>query len=1141
MSKESKANSLASRAGKALGKGARRAGRRALAGSASFVSALPSKIKTIVLLVIVILLFSSAFGITVFWGYYYSGEDGGETGINDIDSKNQARSTMSSESDNNSSSSSSGSSDSSVFSGDATGDGDDVVEYALQYVGNPYIMGGESLTNGCDCSGFTMKVMEYFGVSLPHNAYAQRGYGKQISEEDLAPGDLVFYDNPDHTAIYIGNGQIVHASNSKDGIKVTTDYKYRTVAYCARYVEPGTEVHTSEGGTTENKSKKKSEENTAFNDVTSNYSPANKAYFNFFLDISKNKSVYQIKTDEETGEDILITPDDPDAVSDYFKNDEKFYISPFLLYSINHEIWGDSYAYPEAFLNPVAHDENYNLIDISENNKLAVESVIRTSNGEKTEKKRLSTSDYGLASILKYKEADMVEEYKGTYVKEDYYDTESGKVKQRDINESYSFEITRDTKYVLDWAQTFAGYITYDYLDTSVKTSGVTSGESSNEKDNTEKYLYKVEKVKVYIIVPKSSSNRTSNQICTATSLEAAKNYISKHPGYTIYGATTVDGEIVSAKTTNKSYNLYKYRGSDSGKYTNFVEQSSSKTVDQTNDYLDDYLNHFATYKPTTIDRDPEVFSNFVTVTDNYSTSSKSTTSGGSTSGGGDFDSCWNDETIGEYIRVIWDTALAYGHSEEKAAAILGNMWWESARFNIDAISSDGYNSYGLCQWTGGRKTQLFNFASGYYGENTSGNTCSFESQVEFAMMELDYENSYTWCACQWSTSGTNCGYSHAEMYSNWLSSNDVDLLTTAMCISWERAGEPHIAERQQFAEDAYDFLKGQSFDSALEIIEPSSSNGDSSSSSGNYTHLSNTSSLTDEEKEIYSTFYHEADDIYESGNSFSYYEFGLTKEKREDVLLTASALSRGITKRKARLDLGEELWEEDYILNLTELSNMNSLSKSLDSVDIANATEFLDYDFLWPFAQDATANSGLWLDGTKFSSRYGPRTSPTAGATSNHQGLDIPVLTGTPIVAVSAGTVSYIGDTGGGGYAVYVSHGTNADGQTVESRYFHLKTGSAMVSVGDTVEKGQQIALSNNSGVSTGAHLHLGIAVNGVYYNPLAFYNMSSVPMLTKVGGSVENVDFNSVGSLPGDFKTSYYEYLYIVGSDYKKWSKEE
>ena len=1136
--RDQKLNNIASKAGQMFRKGARRAGRRILSGAISSLSLFPGKIKKF-LTVGGIILGGFIFLCVVYFFYYQgTGEGGGETGISDIDNNNRNLSEMSSSDNTKKPSGSSSGYATDTTDGAVEGDGDDLVEYALQYVGNPYVWGGESLTDGCDCSGFTMKVMEHFGVILPHNAFSQRSCGTKISEDELAPGDLVFYDGPDHVAIYIGGGQIVHASNPTDGIKVSSYNSSRTVAYCARYVEPGTSSHAVEGEGSQTIVKKKNT-TTKYDEVTQNYSAPNKAFFNFFLDVSKNKSVYQVHTDEETGEEVLILSSDKDAVSDYFHNDDKFYVSPFLLYSINNHIWGTKYAYPEAFLNPIAHDENYNLSDISDKGSVKVKSVIRKRNGEDTGNVRYSTSDYGLASILKYREEDMVEEYKGTYIKEDYFDTTTGKVMQREISEPYSYEITHDTKNVLEWAQTFSGYVTYKYTDTSVKTEGCQSGKSEDPKSNYDEIYYKTEKVDVYIIVPESSSNRTSNQICTAYSLAAAKSYISSHPGYTIYGAVTDgDGNIISATTTTRRYKLYKYRGADSGRYTNFVEQSSTNSVEQTNNYLDEYLENFATYKPTTIDRDPEVFSGFVTITDNYSSGGKKTSSeGGSSSGGSSFSSCFNDEVIGEYIKTIWDTSIAYGHSEEQAAAIIGNMWWESDHFNINAISGDGYNSYGLCQWTDDRKTQLFDFASGYFGEDTSDQKCSFESQVEFAMMELDIENSYKWCNCQWRTTGSNCGYSHAEMYSNWLTSSDVDELTTAMCMTWERPSIPHVEERKSFAQDAYAELSGQSFGMELEVVEPSSSNGNGTGATSSSTSLSNTSGLTDKEKEIYKSFYSAADDVYESDNSFEYMETGLTKEQRNDTLLTASALSRGITKQKARLDMGEELWEEDYILNISEPSALKTLGESVGSVNLGMVSDFLDYDFLWPFAQDAMSNSGNWLESSKFSSRFGPRVSPTAGASSDHKGLDVSLASDTPLFAASAGTVSYVGDTGGGGYAVYINHGTDAEGRSIETRYFHLHTGSAVVSVGDSVEKGQKIALSDNSGTSTGPHLHYGIAVNGIYYNPLAFYDLSSVPMLTSSsGGSVENVDFYSVGSLPSDFEGSYYEWLYYCDG-YSGW----
>lgn len=103
--------------------------------------------------------------------------------------------------------------------------GKEVAEYALQFVGNPYVYGGTSLTNGADCSGFVMSVYANFGVSLPHSSAADRSQGYAVDGlENAQPGDLICYSG--HVALYIGDGQIVHASSSKTGIIVSkADYK----------------------------------------------------------------------------------------------------------------------------------------------------------------------------------------------------------------------------------------------------------------------------------------------------------------------------------------------------------------------------------------------------------------------------------------------------------------------------------------------------------------------------------------------------------------------------------------------------------------------------------------------------------------------------------------------------------------------------------------------------------------------------------------------------------------------------------------------------------------------------------------------------------------------------------------------------
>ena len=126
-------------------------------------------------------------------------------------------------------SSSTASQSASVFTAAVPSDGTmgaEVVNYALQFVGNPYVYGGSSLTQGTDCSGFVMSVYANFGVSLPHSSAADRsqGYAVDGGLENAQPGDIVCYSG--HVAIYAGNGQIVHASTSKTGIIVSNaDYK----------------------------------------------------------------------------------------------------------------------------------------------------------------------------------------------------------------------------------------------------------------------------------------------------------------------------------------------------------------------------------------------------------------------------------------------------------------------------------------------------------------------------------------------------------------------------------------------------------------------------------------------------------------------------------------------------------------------------------------------------------------------------------------------------------------------------------------------------------------------------------------------------------------------------------------------------
>ena len=150
-------------------------------------------------------------------------------------SESKSTSTSSSGSSSSATSGSTGASSATV----GAGTGSEIASYAQNFVGNPYRYGGTSLTNGTDCSGFTMSVYSHFGYSIPRTSSSQSGYGTKVSLDtgSLQPGDLIFYTSGgrvNHVAMYIGGGQVVHASNPDDGIKIS-NWRYRT-PYCARRI-----------------------------------------------------------------------------------------------------------------------------------------------------------------------------------------------------------------------------------------------------------------------------------------------------------------------------------------------------------------------------------------------------------------------------------------------------------------------------------------------------------------------------------------------------------------------------------------------------------------------------------------------------------------------------------------------------------------------------------------------------------------------------------------------------------------------------------------------------------------------------------------------------------------------------------------
>ena len=146
-------------------------------------------------------------------------------------SSDDKRSDNSADSGNSGNNGSNASTNKPVSSGG--GKGQEIAKFACQYIGYPYVAGGTSLTNGADCSGFVLAVYKNFGYSLPRSSYAQSGAGRGVSYSEAQPGDIIYYGG--HVGIYIGNGQIVHASTERSGIKITSA-TYRNIITVRRIV-----------------------------------------------------------------------------------------------------------------------------------------------------------------------------------------------------------------------------------------------------------------------------------------------------------------------------------------------------------------------------------------------------------------------------------------------------------------------------------------------------------------------------------------------------------------------------------------------------------------------------------------------------------------------------------------------------------------------------------------------------------------------------------------------------------------------------------------------------------------------------------------------------------------------------------------
>ena len=776
-----------------------------------------------------------------------------------------------------------------------------------------------------------------------------------------------------------------------------------------------------------------------------NLSVSNAACLAYYTMLSKEKSCWQEKKDGN-GKVTMIQCGSSDAVADAFGNDENYFVNPNLLYAMNKYLYPNDYVFPEAFLKPVAYEKDKNgkyvlkqLTD-SEGN-VVVTSNVYDEDGKKTDQQSKRVSDYGIGSVLIYQEVDKTNELKGKYIKEDYYDSSSGEVKQRDIDETFSVVIDSSKDNVISTAITFAGVIDFTYESDSALTTAIRDGESSSETDNVSKILYDTQTVTQYY------ATATGGSVKYFADTKSMEDFLKKNT--TFSAVKTQNGKY---KSISKKYSLYKYRSSDSGIYTNFVKKKDSKVRGENTQYLYDYLENFTTYKPI-MTRTNDTFRNFdssVTAGELTTVSlSENMTLG---SGSNDFEMLYNGSKK-KTIEEIWDGLINYGLSKEQTAAILGNITQESG-FRTDAEDDTG--AYGLCQFMNERKDKLFTFAKDYNKKTEP----DLRSQIQFIAMEV--LGGGKWADNPWK--------GHEDDQNTFNTSSSIDDITKAFCDGYERPAEwaANLSKRQKCARSAYQILGKRTVkpDKKIKVKNGVSDIAEKTSS--------NSGGLSEEEQAEYSHFYHMVDNIYDGRYILEDYYGGLKKEQADLVVKTANSYINGSTLTEESLKIDNQMWSKTYLSDLAEKDiSISGEKKGKTDVFVAYKGEYV-----------------LPVSSRIITDDYGPRSSPTAGASTDHKGIDIAATYGEPVRAAKDGVVTVAEYGSSGGNYVIIDHGKDSNGNTIWTMYCH--NSRLCVSVGEKVKQGQKIAEAGSTGVSTGVHCHLSVFKNGEYDNPHKYFDFS-------------------------------------------------
>lgn len=803
--------------------------------------------------------------------------------------------------------------------------------------------------------------------------------------------------------------------------------------------------------------------------------PENDIVLDFFKYYSL-KSLWQVDVRDKSGEK-LINMSEEDAVTDYYGRESKFILGPNFLFNLNKYVYEDTAYYPEAFIKPVYYDkETFKLKDLcDEHGGVIAKSKQRSKeDGSETGKIIESVSDYGLGSVLKFKEMEFSKHLKGMYVKQDVYNPATGEVEQEGIIEQFDIELPNDDeekKYIIEKALTFSGEIEFEYEKGEDLRERVQAGESDNEKDNVEKILYDTAIVRE---LDEMESLRRGEDV-----------YIEKR------------------------IPLYKYRSTESGVFNNVevptgVKKDESENPDK---YYYDYLTSFASYVPEDTLKDLVKRIDYEVLLKEEENivemDSKGELIGGVTNIGGL--RFREDQTVGS-LETSGSMVKHEGAIKKYADEFGIDPFVISAMIMQESGGREGLKD-GICQivGTGTRKVS----ATTKNGEKvvvSITNRQDSEASIRFMCAMLKsflerYNGDYLL---------SMHAYNQGPGTADYIIKNYPDLVRKGEWLDMREEARRYFAARSGYegAKSASQFCLPQN----KRLPEDRRRWGDSCYLEnvmryykGNNNYLKKdlkddksvreSDPLAGVEKEKNIQIKENAiDKITEAIKDLGVKIF---KGARNLVIKYSNTLNKLIRKyEKSKYNYYVNPMTPSIATDIRRFTQSFNQAIEFSNTDLEKADSISDIGFIQGFTGgieserfydidnfDLSKYAGMGgyippLDKFRVSSEFGGRGDPLSGNSAFHLGIDLAAPNGTPIHASQDGIVVDSRPAGSYGEMILIKHS-----DTEQTRYAHMSRRIAQK--GDRVKKGEVIGLVGSTGRSTGNHLHFEWIINGKVVNP--------------------------------------------------------